>query len=128
MTGSVGEVVNAYVRAWRAGDVPAIFACYHDDFTIHYAGTSPLAGSHRGKTAALAVMAEVSRKIRRQLVEIVDVMAGTDRAAVLARERFSRDGREALVERLLVYTSKDGLLHECWLYEADQALADSFLG
>lgn len=93
MTGSVGEVVNAYVRAWKAGDLPAIFACYHDDFAIHYGGSSPLAGAHRGKAAAMAALAEVSRKTRRQLVEIVDVMVGQDRAAVLARERFSRDGR-----------------------------------
>ena len=128
MTGSVGEVVNTYVQAWKAGDLPAIFACYHDDFTIHYGGASPLAGAHRGKAAALAALAEVSRKTHRQLVEIVDVMVGEDRAAVLARERFSRDGREALVERLLVYTARDGLLHECWLYEADQGLVDSFLG
>lgn len=50
MTGSVGEVVNTYVQAWKAGDLPAIFACYHDDFTIHYGGASPLAGAHRGGT------------------------------------------------------------------------------
>lgn len=128
MASTVGEVVETYVRAWKAGDLSALFACYHDDFTIHYAGTSPLAGAHRGKAAALTALAEVSRRTHRKLVEIVDVMVGADRAAVLARELFSRDGREARVERLLVYAARDGLLHECWLYEADQALVDSFLG
>lgn len=127
MAGTVGEVVEAYVRAWKAGDLPAIFACYHDDFTLHYAGTNPLAGVHRGKAAALAAMAEVSRKTNRKLLEIVDVLAGKERAAVIARERFRRDDREAVVERLLVYTAQDGLLRECWLYETDQALVDSFL-
>ncbi|MBO9543843.1 hypothetical protein [Caulobacter sp.] len=60
-------------------------------------------------------------------VQIVDVMVGATRAAILARERFRRDGREAVVERLLVYTAKDGRLDACWVHETDQALADSFL-
>lgn len=127
MSLSVGDVVHAYARAWRAGDLPSMVGGYHDDFTLHYGGRNSLAGVHQGKAKALAVLAEVSRRTNRRLVEIADVLVGQDRAAILARERFSRDGREAVVERLLVYTARDGRLDACWVHETDQALADSFL-
>lgn len=124
---TVGDVVHAYARAWRAGDLPAMVGCYHDAFTLHYGGRNSLAGVHAGKAKALAVLAEVSRRTNRRLVEIADVLVGEGRAAILARERFSRDGREAVVERLLVYTARDGRLDACWVHESEQALADSFL-
>ena len=53
-------------------------------------------------------------------------MAGPRRGAILARELFSRDGRTAELERLLVYAVRDGLLSECWVYDRDQATVDAF--
>jgi uncharacterized protein len=42
------------------------------------------------------------------------------------RELFGRDGNTAEVERLLVYSVKDGLLLDCWVYDRDQATVDRF--
>jgi ketosteroid isomerase-like protein len=111
--------VSRYASAWLAGDRAALAACYHDDFTLHYFGRNPLAGDHRGKAAALGILAEVTRRTNRKLLAIVDVMAGPERGALLVRERFERDGRTAEVERLLVYAVRDGLLSECWVYDQD---------
>jgi ketosteroid isomerase-like protein len=119
--------VSRYANAWLAGDRPALAACYHDDFTLHYFGSNPLAGDHAGKAAALGILAEVTRRTNRRLLAIVDVMAGAERGALLVRERFERDGRIAEIERLLVYTVRDGLLSECWVYDQDQAQVDAFL-
>src|SRR3954471_17631244 len=94
---------------------------YHNDFTLHYFGHNPLAGDHAGKAAALGILAEVTRRTNRKLLAIVDVMAGPERGALLVRERFERDGRTAEIERVLVYTVRDGQLSECWVYEQDQA-------
>ena len=85
--------VSRYASAWLAGDRAALAACYHDDFTLHYFGRHPLAGDHRGKAAALGILAEVTRRTNRRLLAIVDVMAGPERGALLVRERFERDGR-----------------------------------
>jgi uncharacterized protein len=126
-TAAVRAAVIRYATAWLAGDRTAIAACYHDEFTLHYAGQNPLAGAHRGKMAALATLAEVARRTNRKLLGIDDVMAGSQRGAILARESFSRDGRTAELERLLVYAVRDGLLVECWVYDRDQATVDSFL-
>lgn len=120
--------VSRYAAAWLAGDREGLLASYHDEFTLHYFGRNSLAGVHRGKPAALAILAEVTRRTNRKLLGIVDVMAGPGRGALLVRELFNRDGKSAEVERLLVYSVRDGLLWECWVYDQDQALVDSFLG
>jgi uncharacterized protein len=52
---------------------------------------------------------------------------GRQRGAIVAREAFQRDGLKAEVERVFVYTVRDGRLHEGWVYDADQALVDRFL-
>jgi uncharacterized protein len=122
----VRAAVTRYATAWLAGDRAAIAACYHDEFTLHYAGQNPLAGTHRGKAAALAALAEVARRANRKLLGVDDIMAGPRHGAILARELFGRDGRTAELERLLVYAVRDGLLSECWVYDRDQATVDAF--
>ena len=124
---SIRRAVSGYAAAWLAGDRQAMLASYHDDFTLHYFGRNPLAGIHRGKPAALAILAEVTRRSNRKLSCIVDVMAGPEHGALLVREIFQRDGKTAEVERLLVYSVRDQLLWQCWVYDQDQALVDAFL-
>jgi ketosteroid isomerase-like protein len=124
---SIRRAVSRYAAAWLAGDRETMLASYHDDFTLHYFGRNPLAGVHRGKPAALAILAEVTRRSHRKLSGIVDVMAGPERGALLVREIFQRDGKTAEVERLLVYSARDELLWQCWVYDQDQALVDTFL-
>jgi len=123
----ITTVLERYAAAWQANDLPALVASYHDDFTLHYFGRSPLAGEHRGRPAALRVLADVGRRTNRRLVAIVDVLAGRRRGAIVAREAFQRDSLTAEVERVFVYTVRDGRLHECWVYDADQELVDRFL-
>ncbi|WP_332819236.1 nuclear transport factor 2 family protein [Sphingopyxis sp.] len=124
----VRSVLEAYAAAWQSGDMAAIVARYHDDFTLHYAGANALSGVHAGKMAALAVLADFSRRTGRKLLEIVDVMAGPHRGAVIARERLGQGDAAVEVERVLVYTIADDLLRECWVYDADQTLIDRLVG
>ena len=77
---SIRRAVSGYAAAWLAGDRQAMLASYHDDFTLHYFGRNPLAGIHRGKPAALAILAEVTRRSKRKLSGIVDVMADPNAA------------------------------------------------
>ena len=123
---NVRAVVTRYATAWLAGDRATMAACYHDEFTLHYSGQNPLAGVHRGKQAAFAALAEVARRTNRKLLGVEDIMAGPRRGAILVRELFGRDGKTAEVERLLVYSVKDGRLLDCWVYDRDQATVDMF--
>jgi ketosteroid isomerase-like protein len=124
---SVYAVVKRYADAWSANDLPAIVASYHEDVVFHYFGRSPLAGTHRGKAACLAVLKQVRERTNRKLISIRDVLAGDAFAVVIAVERFERDGRAVEIERLLKYAVRDGKLAECWIYDADQRLVDEYL-
>ncbi len=116
-----------YAAAWTAGDLAVLRACYHPDFTLHYFGDHPLSGDHVGLAAALTTLAEVSRRTRRKLVKIIDVTAGPERAVIIAREAFERDGVVTELDRVLVYRIEGDLLAECWVHDGDQALVDGFL-
>jgi ketosteroid isomerase-like protein len=123
----IRTALTRYASAWIAGDLQAIAACYHDDFTLHYFGTSPLAGVHRGKAAALAGLADFSRKSRRRLIEISDIAVGATRGVILAREELSIGGRPVQVDRTLIYAVRDSLLAECWVLDQDQRQIDEML-
>jgi len=121
---SIASVLQDYCDAWRAGDLARIVGLYHDDFTLHYFGQSPLAGTHRGKASALAALGEATRRSRRQLLEIADVLVGTDLGAVIAVERVGPEAQATDIRRILVYRVRDDKLFECWLYDEDQRLLD----
>lgn len=121
-----GVVLARYAAAWRAGDLDGVLACYAPDFTLHYGGASRFAGSHVGRDAALAVLAEVSTVAPRELRSIDEVLVGDEAGALVVTERLDRDGETAEVQRTLRYRVADGLLAECWLLESDQAAVDHF--
>lgn len=124
----IHAVVQRYADAWAANDLKAIFDCYHDEVVFHYFGQSPLAGTHRGKTACLAVLKQVKEKTNRRLVAIRDVLAGERFGLIVAIEQFEHEGRAFELERLLRYAVKDGKLSECWIYDEDQRQVDEVLG
>ncbi len=128
MSDEIQASVDRYVRAWAAGDMAAIFACYGDDFTLHYAGFNALSGDHVGKAAALATLADFSRRTGRELVRIVDVLSGRERGVVIAREALGPDDARVEVERTLVYRVAGGVFTECRVYDQDQALIDRLVG
>jgi hypothetical protein len=117
---TIESVLRRYAEAWVAGDLAAVIDAYHDDFVLHYFGDSPLAGSHVGKDAALAALAEATARTDRQLLEVVDVLAGTNLGALVVVERLG--DRE--VRRVLLYRTEDDKLRECWLYDEDQPFVD----
>lgn len=119
-------VLTRYAKAWEAGDVPTMFGLYADDFTLHYGGRHRLSGVHRGKAAALKALTDFSQRTQRRLIRIVDIMVGEVRGGLLVREAMGPDGAE--VERLFVYSVRDGKMDECWAYDSDQALVDRLIG
>jgi uncharacterized protein len=116
--------VKRYAEAWVANDLRAIIDCYHDEVVFHYFGRSPLAGTHRGKLACLAVLKRVREKTNRQLVSVQDVLAGEHFGVIVAVERFDRSGAAIEIERMFRYRVRDGKLAECWVYDEDQRLVD----
>jgi len=123
---SIHAVVKRYADAWVANDLRAIVDSYHDEVVFHYFGRSPLAGTHRGKAACLAILKQVREKTNRRLVSVRDVLAGELFGVIVAVERFERAGASVEVERMLRYSVRDGKLAECWIYDEDQRLVDEY--
>ena len=121
-TGEIRDVLQRYCVAWLGGDLDGVIASYHPDFTLHYFGASPLAGTHRGKEAALDILAQATVRSARKLIEIEDVLAGHHRGLIIAIEELGDP--PVRCRRLLLYRVEDGLLRECWLYDEDQAFID----
>lgn len=121
-----GVVLRRYARAWQGSDLDTLIGCYHDEFTLHYGGGSRFAGAHRGRDAAVAVMAEVSTVAPRELVSIDALLSGDASGALVATERLTRGDETAEVTRTLQDQVRDGRLFECWLLEHDQATVDRF--
>lgn len=120
---TIAATLNDYRDAWAAGDRARIVDAYHEDFVLHYFGSSPLAGTHTGKQAALTVLAQATQRSARELVEVQDVLAGERFGALVAVERLGPERRE--VRRVLLYEVRDGKLAECWLYDEDQPFVDA---
>ena len=120
------EVLRRYAAAWQANDVEALLASYADDVVFHYSGTTDLAGVHSGKDAAVAAMVEASTRAKRELLEVIDVLAGDVLGAIVFRERFSRDGESVDMRRTGVYRIERGRVAEMWMLDEDQALIDRF--
>jgi uncharacterized protein len=118
------SVVRRYADVWIANDLRAIVDCYHDDVVFHYFGRSPLAGTHRGKAACLAILKQVREKTNRKLISVRDVLAGDHFGLIVAVERFERNGVPVEIERMLRFSVRDGKLAACWVYDEDQRLVD----
>lgn len=119
-------MLERYAQAWLDGDLEGVMASYADDTVFHYAGTTDLAGDHVGLDAAMTAMITASSRAGRELLEVVDVLAGHDLGALVVRERLSRNGESADLRRVLVYRVDAGLIAECWLHDQDQRLVDRF--
>jgi ketosteroid isomerase-like protein len=125
--GSAVETVRRYADAWACGDAATVIGLYADDIVLHYFGDSPIAGKHRGKAAALAVLGRLSQAVKRGAPEIHDVIGGEHHAAVLAKERWGEGDDAIELNRVLLYHVRDGKLAECWIYDEDQRFVDAIL-
>jgi ketosteroid isomerase-like protein len=121
------RVVRAYTDAWLAGDLATVVDLYHDDLVLHYGGSHSLTGDHVGKDAALTALLTVQARTDRVPVAVLDVMASDEYATAWVRERWTVDGVDQELTRVLVYRVADGKLAECWLYDTDSALVDRAL-
>ena len=117
------RVLRAYAQAWLAADLEKVLASYHEDIELHYMGESPLAGTHRGRDAAFAVLAQASTRTARKLIDVEDVLAGESLGALIAVEDLGDPPQR--VRRVLLYRAQDGKLRECWLFDENQRFIDA---
>ena len=106
-------VVAAYARAWQEADHATLFGLYADDVVVHYGGTSPFAGTHRGRDRFVDVLLQTAAKGKRSLVSIDQVHDDGATGAIFATERFEVDGAPVELKRALRYRTDGARITEC---------------
>jgi ketosteroid isomerase-like protein len=120
------ETLRRYAQNWREGDLEGVLSAYDADVVFHYFGATDVAGTHVGKEAAVEAMATASTRAARDLLEVIDVLAGDRFGSIVARERLSREGEVAEVRRVFLYRVEGRKIIEFWLFDEDQSLIDHF--
>jgi hypothetical protein len=124
------ESVNRHLLAVENGTAPAEGyqnKYISDEVVAHYPGRSDIAGWYKGKDFFSKVVPRLIQ-YKATLLEVIDVLASDERAAVIVKERLeARDGRSIDFVRVAVYRIVDGLIAEMWVRDEDQYALDEFM-
>jgi hypothetical protein len=122
-------VMERYLSAARSGNWDEAFAYLADDLLVHIPGRSRFAGDHCGKAAAIAYIRSVRDRYGEDGIELelIDMLAGDERVALLVCERFHDGGSPIEIRRANVYRIADGQIVEISIFEADQYVVDEVL-
>lgn len=129
-----GAIVRRYCDAWQSGDVAALLDAYHDDVVLEWPGRHHLAGTHRGKAAALHALGSLQAATNRTLMQVRDVLVGESSVIATVTELWTREPTDGdpvsgslHLDRALEYTVADGRILTCRIYETNQPAVDEWL-
>ena len=123
------ELIQNMLDTGRQDGFQATRQYYADDLTFLFPGRSALAGRYSKEEFFGKYDARVHELTngRFEIVEVVDVLASDNRAALLVKERFERDGKEPLVVlRVALYRVRAGQICEFVVFDDDQYAVDDF--
>ena len=122
------EALRAAGEAIAKGDVDAFLGHYADDVVVHYPGTSPLAGEHRGKQAFMNVFARFAEITGAPpQIEVHDILANDTHGVILQTVRIERKGLSIDARQVVVSHFRDGKVAEIWPSYLDQNEVDELL-
>ena len=124
------ELMTEYLDAARRDDWDTAFGYFAEDIVMRVPGRSRLAGDRHGKQAAVDYIQTMREHYREGGIELelVDMLEGDERVALLVVERFHRDGRTVEIRRANVYRVEDDAIVEITIFEADQYAVDELTG
>jgi ketosteroid isomerase-like protein len=114
------ELMRDYIACAHRGD-------FADDVLLRIPGKSAMAGEHRGREVARRYI-ETARALSREHdveVEVLDMLVGEERVALLVTERFHTADGPVVIRRCNVYRWEDARIAEIWIFEADQHAVDA---
>src|SRR4051812_20725966 len=124
---SAEDAMRRYLAAMESGDRETAFAFYADDLVAHIPGRSALAGERHGAEAFAQYVRDVVALVDEIHLELVEMLVGSERVALVVRETLRGPSGEIEVRRANVYRVHEGRIAEIWIHEADQYAVDEFL-
>jgi len=98
-------------------------------FRGHVPGRSSLAGTLRGREAVVGYINTVFERVHGRVeVDLVDLLVGTDRVALILDERLTTDDGVVSIPRVNVYRVAGEQIVEIRIFEGDQYAVDELLG
>lgn len=108
--------------AFGRGDLDGYLSACAEDFSFHVPGHGAMAGDYCGRQGLYDLAGKVMAIAGGTFQEDVeDVLANDRHAVVLARHRFTRDGRPRDYRTAHVYEIREGKLARCFEQPRDPA-------
>jgi ketosteroid isomerase-like protein len=121
------ELLRKGYDAFGKGDMDTIRELFAPDIVWHAPGRNPLSGDYRGVDEVLQQFGKVFEMTGGSFnLEIHDIIANDEHAAVLVRAKGERDGKKLDDQSVQVWHIKDGKATEQWLYPGDPYATDEF--
>jgi ketosteroid isomerase-like protein len=121
------EFMRRYSETLTAGKAADVLPFFADDLVLHIPGRSPHAGTFHGQDAVLSYYTRVFRDTdgRFQPLGVDDILASDTHAASLVRWQVERNGRELLIDRVVIYRIENDKIAEIWVRDWDQYAYDA---
>ena len=113
-------VIRNNYDAFGKGNVDPLMTSLADDIRWHVSGGSPLAGEYVGKGQVLGFFQKMMQLYGGTLrLQVVDVLAGEDHAAVLTREESQYNGKALVFRSVHLWETRGGKFSAFHVYYDD---------
>lgn len=123
------ERIEIAKQAWEAvstADVESLARVSTAAVVWHASGRGSRAGSHRGRRAVMDYLASLGDDVDSLSLDLIDVLTGELRTALLVRLTGARHGRELDAQFVVLLRLEDRKIAEVWSTPNDQHLVDEF--
>lgn len=121
------DLLTGLDEAFNAGDFDAVLSFLADDFTIHIAGRSKMAGDHTGKEMFAGLIGQYIEALGPDPeMETHAILADDEHGIMLQRVRATKQGHSADIRTVNIFHFDDGKISEMWSWDEDPYLADAF--
>jgi len=123
------EAARTAIEAFAKGDVATMAASIADDATWHVPGSNRFSGDFKGGAAVLGRFQQMGEAgLHTSIDEIHDVVGGDDHVVALVKLTITAGDASASAGAVWVMHVKDGMLHDFWGMNDNQAEIDRVIG
>ncbi|MEO2167693.1 MAG: nuclear transport factor 2 family protein [bacterium] len=123
------ERIEIAREAWEAvstADVESLARVSTAAVSWHASGRGVRAGDHRGRRAVIEYLASLGDDVDSLSLDLIDVLTGDHRTALLVRLQGARHGKEIDAQFFVLLRLENRKIAEVWSMPNDQHLVDEF--